>query len=83
MEGHVARTPGLGLAQIFTACIAAAVGGRLPRCLAIEAMWRSSKGKSRSLSAGLPASMTRSRISPLLPVVRLSLYQDGQAGTFI
>lgn len=35
MDGHVAYTPGLALAQVFTACIAA-VGGRLPRRLAIE-----------------------------------------------
>jgi hypothetical protein len=35
MEGHVAYTPGLGLAQVFTACIAA-VGGGLPRRLAID-----------------------------------------------
>ena len=31
-------------------------------------------GKKRSLSAGLPASITRSRIKPLRPVVRLSLW---------
>ena len=31
-------------------------------------------GKNRSLSAGLPASITRSRIKPLRPVVRLSLW---------
>jgi hypothetical protein len=36
-------------------------------------MWRSSMGMSRSLSAGLPASITTSRIKPLLPVVRFSL----------
>ena len=30
-------------------------------------------GKNRSLSAGLPASITRSRIKPLRPVVRLKL----------
>jgi hypothetical protein len=35
VEGHVAHAPGLGLAQVFTACIAA-VGGRLLRRLAIE-----------------------------------------------
>ena len=40
---------------------------------AARAMWRSSIGRKRSASAGLPASMTTSRISPLLPVVRLSL----------
>src|SRR5437588_547560 len=32
------------------------------------AMWRSSMGKKRSLSAGLPLSITRSRIKPLKPV---------------
>src|SRR5277367_309576 len=37
-------------------------------------MWRLSMGKNRSLSAGLPASITRSRIKPLRPVVRLSLW---------
>src|SRR6185436_6680502 len=37
------------------------------------AMWRSSIGISRSLSAGLPASITRSSTRPLRPVVRLSL----------
>src|SRR5690349_15019023 len=36
-------------------------------------MWRSSIGMSRSLSAGLPASITTSRIKPLRPVVRFSL----------
>jgi len=35
-------------------------------------MWRLSMGKNRSLSAGLPASITRSRIKPLRPAVRLS-----------
>jgi hypothetical protein len=39
-----------------------------------EAMWRFSIGKNRSLSAGLPGSITRSRIKPLRPVVRLSLW---------
>src|SRR3954451_23227935 len=42
-------------------------------------MWRSSIGMSRSLSAGLPASITRSRIKPLLPVVR-SCRWSGPAG---
>jgi hypothetical protein len=36
-------------------------------------MWHSSIGGSRSLSAGLPASITTSRIKPLRPVVWLSL----------
>src|ERR1700694_5887070 len=36
-------------------------------------IWRSSMGRKRSASAGLPASTTTSRIKPLLPVTRLSL----------
>lgn len=40
-------------------------------------MWRSGIGRKRSASAGLPASMTRSRIKPLLPVARLSLWPYG------
>ena len=62
----------LGLAEIVTAG-EAAIGGRLSRRLAMKAMWRSSMGRNRSLSAGLPVSITTSRIKPLLPVIRLSL----------
>jgi hypothetical protein len=36
-------------------------------------MWRSSIGRKRSASAGLPVSMTTSRISPLLPVRQIEL----------
>jgi hypothetical protein len=39
-----------------------------------RAMWRSSIGRKRSASAGLPPSTTTSRIRPLLPVARLSLW---------
>jgi hypothetical protein len=36
-------------------------------------IWRSSIGRKRSASAGLPASTTTSRIKPLWPVTKLSL----------
>ena len=63
----------LACGEIVAAGIAA-IGGHLARRRAADAMWRSSMGRKRSLSAGLPASMTRSRIRPLLPVTRLSLW---------
>lgn len=73
MECHVANAPDLRRGQVV-ADGKAAIGRRLPRRLAPDADVRSSIGKNRSLSAGLPASIARSRIMPLLPLVRLSLW---------
>src|SRR4051812_39099514 len=44
-------------------------------------MWRSSIGISRSLSAGLPASITKSRTRPLRPVVNPSQTASKKPGT--
>lgn len=72
MEGHVLDAARLGAGEIAAAG-EAAIGGHLTRGapkrdVALE------YGRSRSRSAGLPASMTRSGIRPLLPAaVRLSL----------
>src|SRR5262252_10411366 len=71
VEGDVGNAAGLGGGEIGAADVASAAvcRGGAP----VRAIWRSSIETKRSASAGLPVSMTTSRISPLLPVVRLSL----------
>ena len=56
MEGDIAHAHGFGLVEIVAAGIAAVAGGLAWR-LAVEAMWRSSMGRKRSVSAGLPVSI--------------------------
>ena len=68
VEGDIGDAAGLGGGEIGAAGIATCRGGAPAR-----PMWRSSIGTKRSTSAGLPVSTTTSRISPLLPVARLSL----------
>src|SRR5215467_6221961 len=68
VEGDVGNAAGLGGGEIGAAGVAT-IGGGAP----VRAIWRSSIETKRSASAGLPVSMTISRISPLLPVARLSL----------
>ena|SRR6516162_2280014 len=68
VEGDIGDAAGLGGSKIGAAGIATCRGGAPAR-----PMWRSSIGTKRSTSAGLPVSTTTSRISPLLPVARLSL----------
>ena len=60
VEGDILDAARLGGGEIVPAGITA-IGGDLPQ----RAIWRSSIGRRRSASAGLPASTTTSRIKPL------------------
>jgi hypothetical protein len=68
MFGRRRKLPEPGDAQIVSRLAKPTAGGGLAARLAIE-------GENRSLSAGLPASITSSKIKPLRPVVRLSLWR--------